>query len=49
MSTAFQTYAALAIVALAASGLIWRALKRKKPGCSSGCGCPTDDFKKTLK
>ena len=49
MNSTFQTIAALLIVAVAASGLIWRSVaKRKKPGCGGGCG-PTDQFKKSLK
>ena len=50
MSATFQTIAALAIVALAAGGLVWRAVaQRRKPGCGSGGCCPTDKFKKALK
>ena len=49
MSPTLQTAAALAIVAIALGGLIWRAIaKRRHPGggCSS---CPTDRFKEELK
>ena len=41
MSPAFQTLAALAIVAIAAIWLVLRALaKKKNPGCGGDCGCP---------
>ncbi len=50
MTNDWQTIAALVVVALAA-GLLLRSYlrKRKNPGCGSGCGCPTDDFKARLK
>ena len=39
MSSQIQTYVALAVVALAATGLVLRAIaKRKHPGCGSECG-----------
>jgi len=50
MSASFQSIAALAVVALAIAAFVWRAaVKRRRPGCSSGCGCPTDSFKAKLK
>jgi hypothetical protein len=46
----FQTIAALAIVALAVTGLIWRSVaKSAKPGCGGGCGCPSSEIKAKLK
>lgn len=39
MSAEFQTVAALVVVAVAAGGLILRALaKRRNPGCGGDCG-----------
>ena len=51
MSSDFQTIAALVVVvALAAAGLIVRAvLKRRKPGCGGGCGCPSSEIKAKLR
>ena len=50
MSPAFQTLAALAIVAIAATWLVWRSLaKRKNPGCGGDCGCPSSELKAKLK
>ena len=50
MSPALQTIIALAIVALAATWLVLRALaKKKNPGCGGDCGCPTSDLKAKLK
>ena len=49
MSSAFQTIAALAIVAAAAGCLLWRALAKRKAGCGGGCGCPASEIKATLK
>ncbi len=47
MSPQLQTIAALALVALAAGWLVWRALaKKKKPGCGGGCACPTEKLKR---
>ena len=38
MSSAFQTFAALALVAVAAAWLVRRAFTRRKhSGCSGGC------------
>jgi FeoB-associated Cys-rich membrane protein len=46
MSPQFQTIAALVIVALAATWLIARALrKRRNPGCGGDCGCPASAIK----
>jgi len=45
MSAQWQTFAALALVALAASWLALRALgKRRKPGCGHDCGCSAQKF-----
>ncbi len=35
----WQSYAALAVVAVTAGVFVWRAFCRKKPGCRGGCGC----------
>jgi hypothetical protein len=45
MSPQFQTLAALVIVALAATWLVWRALAKKKSGCGGNCGCPSSAIK----
>ncbi|MFM9954705.1 MAG: FeoB-associated Cys-rich membrane protein [Opitutaceae bacterium] len=40
MTTEFQTLAALALVALAATWLVRRAFaKKQNPDCGSDCGC----------
>ncbi|MSU67384.1 MAG: FeoB-associated Cys-rich membrane protein [Opitutaceae bacterium] len=40
MTTEFQTLAALALVALAATWLVRRAFaKKQNPNCGSDCGC----------
>ena len=45
MSSAFQTIAALAVVALAAIWLVLRSLaKKRNPGCGGDCGCPSQKF-----
>jgi hypothetical protein len=45
MSPALQTLAALAVVAVAATWLVLRALAKKKtPGCGGDCGCPSQKF-----
>ena len=50
MSSSFQSIAALAIVAIAITWLLWRVLaKRNQPGCGGGCGCPASEIKATLK
>jgi len=47
MSPAFQTLAALAVVALAAIWLTLRTLaQRKHPGCGSDCGAVSPEMKK---
>lgn len=47
MTAELQTLAALAIVALAATWLTWRALaKRKNPGCGTDCGAVSPEIKK---
>lgn len=47
MSPQIQTYAALAVVALAATWLVLRAIaKRKNPGCGSDCGAVSPEIKK---
>ena len=46
MTPQLQTILALAIVALAATWLVRRALaKKKNPGCGGDCGCATPDAK----
>jgi hypothetical protein len=50
MSAPVQSLVALALVALAATWLVLRALARKKnPGCGGDCGCPSSDLKARLK
>ncbi|HEX2853237.1 MAG TPA: FeoB-associated Cys-rich membrane protein [Opitutaceae bacterium] len=50
MSSPFQTVAALILVVLAATWLVWRAFaKKKNPGCGGDCGCPTNELKTKLK
>jgi hypothetical protein len=47
MSAEFQTYAALVVVAVAATYLILRALaKRKNPGCGSDCGAVSPEIRR---
>ncbi|HUR58685.1 MAG TPA: FeoB-associated Cys-rich membrane protein [Opitutaceae bacterium] len=47
MSPAFQTIAALVVVALAATWLVARAVAhRRKPGCGGDCACPTEELKR---
>jgi hypothetical protein len=47
MSPAVQSIAALAVVAIAATWLILRALaKRKNPGCGSDCGAVSPEVKR---
>lgn len=47
MTAEVQTIAALAIVALAATWLIVRALaKRRSSGCGGECGCPSEKLKR---
>jgi len=47
MSSSLQTILALAIVATAATWLIWRAIAaRKHPGCGSDCGAVSPEIKK---
>lgn len=47
MSSEFQTIAALVVVALAATWLIMRAIKkRKNPGCGTGCGAVSAEMRK---
>jgi hypothetical protein len=42
MSAELQRIVALAIVALAALGLLLRwVLRRKPPGCAGACSCPS--------
>jgi hypothetical protein len=50
MNSSIQTFVALALVALAASWLVLRALaKKKNPGCGGDCGCAPVDLKAKLK
>jgi hypothetical protein len=49
MNAQLQTIAALVIVAIAATALVWRAFaKRKQPGCGGDCGCPAVETKSKL-
>ena len=49
MSSEFQTIAALIVVAVAATWLIWRSLAKKKNGCAGDCGCEATELKAKLK
>lgn len=50
MTSELQTFAALAVVAIAAAWLVRRGLaKKKNPGCGGDCACPTDELKAKLK
>jgi hypothetical protein len=49
MSSPLQTFAALALVALATGWLIWRAVAKRKTGCGGDCGCPAMEVKASLK
>ncbi len=49
MPPEIQTIAALAIVAVAATWLIVRFLKRDKSACGHDCGCPSASIKAKLK
>jgi hypothetical protein len=47
MPAEFQTYAALAVVAIAATWLILRAVaRRKNPGCGTDCGAISPEIKR---
>jgi hypothetical protein len=47
MSADFQTYAALVVVAVAATWLILRAIaKRKSPGCGTDCGAVSPEIRR---
>lgn len=39
MTGDWQTWAALAVVALTAAIMMYRVFLRKKAGCGAGCGC----------
>jgi hypothetical protein len=42
-----QEIAALVVVAVAALALVWRLVaSRKKPGCGSGCACPSQKLRR---
>ncbi len=46
MNAELQSILALVIVAIAATALVVRLVKkRKNPGCGGECACPTDDLK----
>jgi len=50
MSPELQSIFALAVVAVAATWLVARALaKKKNPGCGGDCGCPSDALKAKLR
>ena len=50
MTPEIQTLAALAIVAVAATWLVLRALaKRRNPGCGGDCGCPGSELKTKIR
>jgi hypothetical protein len=47
MNADFQTIAAIVVVAITATWMIVRAMrKRSKPGCGGDCGCPTQELKR---
>ncbi|HWA87395.1 MAG TPA: hypothetical protein VG710_14300 [Opitutus sp.] len=47
MTPEFQTLAALAVVAVAATWLVLRALaKRRQPGCGGDCGAVSPEVKR---
>jgi hypothetical protein len=47
MSSEFQTIAALVVVAIAATWLVVRSVrKRRQPGCGGDCACPTRELKR---
>jgi hypothetical protein len=42
-----QEVAALVVVAVAAVALVWRLIRiRRKPGCGSGCACPSEKLRR---
>ena len=46
MNAGIQTLLALAVVAVAATGLVLRVFaRRKKPGCGGDCGCAASAIK----
>ena len=46
MTAEVQTIIALAVVGVAATWLVIRALaKRKNPGCGGDCACPASEIK----
>ncbi|MCX6945975.1 MAG: hypothetical protein WCL24_00315 [Verrucomicrobiota bacterium] len=50
MSPQVQTLLALALVALAATGLVWRAIvRRNHPGCGHDCSCPASALRPPVK
>jgi hypothetical protein len=50
MSAEYQTIAALLVVAAVVTWFVARAVaRRRKPGCSSDCGCAGSDLKTKLK
>ncbi|HYP18072.1 MAG TPA: hypothetical protein VEQ65_12745 [Opitutus sp.] len=47
MSPEIQTLLALAVVALAVGGLVWRSLaRRRNPGCGTDCGAVSPELKR---
>ena len=49
MTASAQTLLALLVVALAAGGLVWRAIVRRGSGCGDGCGAVSPGAKAFLK
>ena len=46
MTAELQTYAALAVVAGAVAGLVWRVVRRRRePGCGGSCGAVSPEMK----
>ncbi len=50
MNADLQALLALVVVAIAATALVVRLIrKRKNPGCGGECACPTDDLKSRVR
>ncbi|MBI4663499.1 MAG: hypothetical protein HY735_32255 [Verrucomicrobia bacterium] len=48
MTNNWQSWTALAVVAITAAIMAYRVLVRKKTGCGEGCGCDASDKKSRL-